>query len=908
MKNFWTLVLLLSVIICPKVEADSLKVYSNLCDMYWSAIQTSYANTYGLASASDYGSNTLARIGQWEAGVSFYIREYVGSFDTSPLTGSEIIDSVVFQFYCDQKFGTSDSICLVEHVEECTFLGSEWNDWIEYGDPPDHYLGAIWMGDITADDVFRIKVDPDSFHVINDAGLTEIGLRSWEHVDSIPPGDESSKAIEIRTADWAGTDYDPYVVIYYAPAGTEAPDSIKAENEDYAGFLQDLTPELKCRYNQTEANSDSVWWQVGTTVGDSNMWNSDWQNISEVSAGSFIDEISYDGSALSRKTWYYVRAKTMDTDELVSGWSDTDSFRVIGTERVYVGLMVDTEGSILWTDFHPTIHFSSWHSGTPNGAAWEVMQKTFREDRADIFGGLPTWTWLCILAEPYDSATGVGVEDSFETHWDALLSVYDTLWNIYAKPNAVWDDSGYNDEIAVHYHWCDWCSNQWYYGEICTGDEDDYDTLEFKRYMAALLYEKHEPNILLGHRGGWNRQWYPLHDFLNNWIFLDPSNVVLGDPFHPSWSDAPDDDTTFRPYHPSDTNWQYHTPIHEKRIITGIVSANLWDATATNYAWDLAADEGASLAMTYIHNDDNMVYRFNNFYIQACVKESSTAIPFVYGSLSQIMRWYHGWTDSAAPVFTFADTTGDSVQVRVSGETAGRIFNPAPFGVVKTGAGGAAIYPIIALSEHDDSTWWFNSVTYPRAAKFAVVDTCANTSFGSITLEMIRPDGDGYYTTWYDFPTAGDDWEDIDETIPDDADYIYTYNSNARSSFTFANPVALKSYDTIDSITVQGRAKEAVQAQMRPFLRIAGTDYNYATSWDLTSSYKKYVATWATNPADSEPFTLADLNSIEAGVTAIDVGLADEAYLSQFRIVIFYTTGEPEEGWASLLLKRQQRK
>lgn len=663
MKRYFVFTILLIVILCPEIRATVDTFYVSTNDIYMRSFDaTFYLTARNMVKPNNlYYDNATGRVGQiYSSG--YYDERMFSPIVTSDLDDEAVISSAVFQFYVSNDYSTTDfNITLCRGLwesdppESATFeIGVGWNT-NSGGVLNTSGMGTGWK-----------QITLDSTQWINKTGTTRLVMVSDRTISSTEPtGDEHLQLYQ------ANGGFPPFLIVTTTTGN--APDSLLTDHQVTPGILPDtLPPYFMCRY-QGANTSDSVWWQVGTAVNDSDMWNSGWKNIDPVYAGDMIDSVLYVGSDLQGGVWYKIRAKTKATSGTVSDWSDPDSFRCVSGKRVYVNLVIDTESgnaNISTSSLHPTIYFDTWHS--PDGGAYEVFQKTWRLTKTDYDGNMPCWNWCVIQGEPYDSADG-----SWTDHWEAARCIYDTLTNLWA--NQVWADSGFQDVIGTHFHWYDWCGSAWQWGGTCTGDNDLFDTTEMKRYMANVVWHGNDASGLLIHRGGWNREHTPLHYFLKNWILFDWNNVDGG---HISWTNpsSPTDDTLFRPYNPSDTNWKVDAEVHQDRWINGIVEGVDPAGEVFDVAWNCAVNEGYSVLALYDHNYDNsgdIKSHFEVYYDSLVNHQNLTAIPFIFCNVQEAMRWSHGWTDSVSPSFMFTQY-GDSMEVKLSE----KIFNPHPFGII----------------------------------------------------------------------------------------------------------------------------------------------------------------------------------------------------------------------------------
>jgi hypothetical protein len=143
-----------------------------------------------------------------------------------------------------------------------------------------------------------------------------------------------------------------------------------------------------------------------------------------------------------------------------------------------------------------------------------------------------------------------------------------------------------------------------------------------------------------------------------------------------------------------------------------------------------------------------------------------------------------------------------------------------------------------------------------------------NSNFlGDVRVEALFPNGAGNYSQWT--PIAGSNYQNVDETPPDD-DVTYNLEStNAqKDSYAFQNS-SLASGSVKGVMThILARKDDAGSRSIRRFARVSGTDY--AGSTVLTSSsYTYYSEVLESNPATSAPWTLTELNAAEFGIEMV---------------------------------------
>ena len=135
---------------------------------------------------------------------------------------------------------------------------------------------------------------------------------------------------------------------------------------------------------------------------------------------------------------------------------------------------------------------------------------------------------------------------------------------------------------------------------------------------------------------------------------------------------------------------------------------------------------------------------------------------------------------------------------------------------------------------------------------------------GNTKIQAVVPTGAGNSTGWT--PSAGANWQCVDEKPPNDADYV---NINANDiTDTFATGNMVGSIGSVKCVQVQSRTKyegSPTPTNLKLVVRSGGTDY---LSGDIAvpASYAGLWKLWENNPADSLAWEEADVNAMEIGI------------------------------------------
>ena len=144
-----------------------------------------------------------------------------------------------------------------------------------------------------------------------------------------------------------------------------------------------------------------------------------------------------------------------------------------------------------------------------------------------------------------------------------------------------------------------------------------------------------------------------------------------------------------------------------------------------------------------------------------------------------------------------------------------------------------------------------------------------NSFLGDVTVETLRPDGNGNYSQWTGSDgNSTDNYLLVDEATYDVADYVSSSTTNNKDTYTYG---AL----TASSGAVKGVVAKAVAAKSasgsqdyRQITRISSTDYNGATTALDTSDLPRRQV-WEQSPATASDWTISEVNGAEFGVEVL---------------------------------------
>lgn len=139
------------------------------------------------------------------------------------------------------------------------------------------------------------------------------------------------------------------------------------------------------------------------------------------------------------------------------------------------------------------------------------------------------------------------------------------------------------------------------------------------------------------------------------------------------------------------------------------------------------------------------------------------------------------------------------------------------------------------------------------------------------TIRRRTPTGNGANTQWVG------DFSQIDDAPASTVgtDVIYTAQSEQKATFTGANMSATTGGHVIKAVAVAEFSKNDGTGQfpqnVRPVLRVAGTDYEGPVDAPIGAGWKGGVAFWENNPATGAAWAnIGDVNATEFGVVSKD--------------------------------------
>ena len=149
----------------------------------------------------------------------------------------------------------------------------------------------------------------------------------------------------------------------------------------------------------------------------------------------------------------------------------------------------------------------------------------------------------------------------------------------------------------------------------------------------------------------------------------------------------------------------------------------------------------------------------------------------------------------------------------------------------------------------------------------------------------LRPNGNGTYTEFDNVIPGGiAHWEAVDEASADgDTSYIASETSDDRDTFALSDP-GIPTTSTINSVTVYVIAKKVDKGKDSFYIMIRSDDTDSRSDLrEVADTYEEFFYQWEDNPADGQPWTVDDVNALQAGVQ-VDKGVI----VTQIYVVIDY--------------------
>lgn len=244
---------------------------------------------------------------------------------------------------------------------------------------------------------------------------------------------------------------------------------------------------------------------------------------------------------------------------------------------------------------------------------------------------------------------------------------------------------------------------------------------------------------------------------------------------------------------------------------------------------------------------------------------------FTESNTLAIYRNDGNWTQLAVGPLLLSDTwyvlevhvtqpanSGGVFQVKVNG-TLGIDFTGDTLG-----SQTPADFRYVGLGETTDGTTPHNDEARGLFDDFAVNDASgdSNNSWpGRGGIEALRPAGAGATTQLT--PSAGANWDCVDEVPASDADYVGAETVDLFDTYTLGDTVQTGGVPAV-AVWLRAALAEAGAGSVAPVVRSGGTDYT-GSDKGIDTTYRYMSQIYETNPATAAPWTTAELDGIEAG-------------------------------------------
>lgn len=231
-----------------------------------------------------------------------------------------------------------------------------------------------------------------------------------------------------------------------------------------------------------------------------------------------------------------------------------------------------------------------------------------------------------------------------------------------------------------------------------------------------------------------------------------------------------------------------------------------------------------------------------------------------------------GTTTTAIPMNTWVhvewktlinNTTG-TTEVRINGASAGLSLTSQNTRATANNSANAII-----LGNSGFSSMAFNlddAIVYDGQTVDAAGNADIHDFIGDSSATWLLPAGAGASSQFT--PDSGTNYTRVNEATPDgDTSYVQDSTVNDIDLYTLA---ALASGATVvKSLAVYhyARKTDSGSRTMEAEIRTGSTNYSYANAIALATSYIYYASGWGTNPNTASPWTVSDVNGMQAGQT-----------------------------------------
>jgi hypothetical protein len=149
-----------------------------------------------------------------------------------------------------------------------------------------------------------------------------------------------------------------------------------------------------------------------------------------------------------------------------------------------------------------------------------------------------------------------------------------------------------------------------------------------------------------------------------------------------------------------------------------------------------------------------------------------------------------------------------------------------------------------------------------------------NSWCGEGRILMMQPDSVGNVTQLARGGTdTGANWSQVNEIPPDgDTTFVYSSGSGQYDLYGLTSGSSIMGItDSVSRVYIEARSREisATGENIRLGLKTSGSEY-WSSNIPVTTSYGRYEAnTWVINPNSGLPWTVSDLDNLQAGVKVV---------------------------------------
>ena len=145
-----------------------------------------------------------------------------------------------------------------------------------------------------------------------------------------------------------------------------------------------------------------------------------------------------------------------------------------------------------------------------------------------------------------------------------------------------------------------------------------------------------------------------------------------------------------------------------------------------------------------------------------------------------------------------------------------------------------------------------------------------NDFLGDIRVDVINPNGAGNHTDLT--PSAGSNYDCVNEAIIDESDYVEGANAGDIDSYSYPNvPTDLD--DTgifaVEIVNISQRTAASDNIKIDGLIRTGSVDYNASDDFSLADTWRKKGFIFERDPSDSNIWTKAKINTCEFGMEVV---------------------------------------